>query len=72
MDFEEFWLAKKRWIISAVVISGLIVLCLFLIFHLSSKQEIEDNDFLRPINNSSTDKQKRGLPKNLVLLQKFM
>ncbi|MDR1473211.1 MAG: helix-hairpin-helix domain-containing protein [Lactobacillales bacterium] len=60
MDFEEFWLAKKRWIISGVVIISLMILCLFLIFHLSSKQEIEDNDFLRSIKNSSTDKQKKG------------
>jgi len=63
MDFEEFWLAKKRWIISGVAVVSLIVLCLFLIFHLSSKQEIEDNNFSCLKNTPSTDKQKKEIAK---------
>ncbi|MDR0691360.1 MAG: helix-hairpin-helix domain-containing protein [Streptococcaceae bacterium] len=63
MDFEEFWLTRKRWIIGGVVIISLMVLCLLLIFHLPPKHEAEDNDFLRPVDNSSANKQNKEVSK---------
>ncbi|MDR1521553.1 MAG: helix-hairpin-helix domain-containing protein [Streptococcaceae bacterium] len=62
MNFEEFWLAKKRLIIGVVIIINLMVLCLLLFLHLSPPKKAEDVDFLQS-TNISLDKQKQEISK---------
>jgi competence protein ComEA len=61
MDFEEFWLAKKRLIVSGVILINLFVLCLLLFLHLSSKREVAD-DFFKSAN-TALNKEKKEISK---------